>query len=368
MAKFVNKTPALTFDDVLVVPSYSTILPSQANVSTQLTRSCSLNIPLLSSAMDTVTESRMAAAMANSGGIGIIHKNMKIQDQACAVRATKYTPISSTTAVLDDDGRLVCGAAIGTGDDSMDRAVALIEAGVNVLVIDTAHGHSIGVGRMVEMVKKQWPRVQVVAGNICTGDATDFLIGCGADAVKVGVGPGTICSTRTVAGVGVPQFTAIVDCANVAAGHGIPVIADGGIRTSGDIVKALAAGASSVMIGSLFAGSDEAPGDIVTNGGRKLKTYRGMGSVEAMQVGSKDRYGQAEVSDSKKLVAEGVSGFVECTGPVDAIIDQLVGGIRSGMGYTGSNTIQDLWESLFIRITPAGIVESRVHDVITTKD
>lgn len=353
----------LTFDDVLLVPSYSTILPHQVNTATRLTRNILLNIPLVSAAMDTVTGVNMAAFMADLGGIGIVHKNQPIVEQAAMVLAVKHSAYGCETPSLDINGQLLCGAAIGTGDDSFDRAVALVTAGVDVLVVDTAHGHSAGVGDMVGRLKDRWSHVQVIAGNVATAAAAHYLAKRGADAIKTGIGPGSICSTRIVAGIGVPQFTAIMECADAAAEYDIPIIADGGIRTSGDIVKALAAGASSIMIGSLLAGTDQAPGDSVTQGGQSYKQYRGMGSVEAMVLGSKDRYGQSSVIDSKKLVAEGVAGLVRSTGSLDAVVHQLVGGLRSGMGYTGSATIKDLWSAQFVKITQAGVRESNVHDI-----
>ncbi len=369
---------ALTFDDVLLVPSYSDVLPSQVDVSTWLTRGIKLNIPILSAAMDTVTEAKMAIAMAQSGGIGFVHKNNTMQEQGHMVQLVKETKPFGPNSTLDERRRLLCGAAIGVGDDSFERARYLITWGVDVLVVDTAHGHSKGVGDMVAKLKDAYSNVQIIAGNVTTAEAVEFLAKAGADAIKVGQGSGTICVTRTVAGIGVPQLSAIRECAAAADEYDIPIIADGGIQTSGDMMKALAAGASTVMVGSLLAGSDESPGDIVYEGrnnswsdwfmgtcseGTKYKKYRGMGSIDAMQMGSKDRYLQSGVTDSKKLVAEGVSGLRQYTGPVADTLYQLVGGIRSGMGYTGSHVVPDLWHAKFIRITPAGVVESRVHDM-----
>lgn len=476
---------ALTFDDVLLLPAHSTILPREADVSTRLCRDLHLKVPLLSSAMDTVTEAEMATAMARLGGIGIIHKNLSIAAQAKEVRRVKkamtgvitdpvtvgpdlplrdarnlmrerginglpvvegdqllgiltnrdlryernldrpvrsamtaerlitcppgtdletardlmqehrvekllvvdatgrlrglitFKDVENTVrhpdAVRDGRGRLVCGAAVGVGGDRDDRVAGLVEAGVDVIVIDTAHGHSEGVLRAVRAVRSRWPELPLIAGNIATGDAARALIDCGADAVKVGIGPGSICTTRVVAGVGVPQLTAIAEVAKVAGPAGIPVIADGGIKHSGDVAKAIAAGADAVMIGSLFAGTDEAPGDLVLYQGRSYKNYRGMGSVEAMKAGSSDRYFQDDAGDpeaeTRKLVPEGIVGRVPYKGPVADTIYQLVGGLKASMGYTGCASIPLLKErARFVRMTAAGLRESHVHDVIVTKE
>ncbi len=474
---------ALTFDDVLLVPAESSVLPAQANTSTKLTRTIELGIPLISAAMDTVTESRLAIALAQTGGLGIIHKNFDIAAQAEEVRRVKRyesgmvvnpvtihpdqtlaqarvlmthhrisgipvvergngklvgiltnrdvrfatngeQPVAELmtkenlvtvregvpaeearrllhqyriekllvvdeafrciglitvkdmekaqaypNACKDDKGRLRVGAATGVGKDGMARAEALIDAGVDLVVVDTAHGHSRGVIDAVAAIKKRSNYAQVMAGNIATGDAARALIDAGADAVKVGIGPGTICTTRIVAGVGVPQLTAVMDAVEVAAKQGVPVIADGGIKFSGDIVKAIAAGASAVMIGSLFAGTEESPGEVFLYQGRSYKSYRGMGSLGAMARGSADRYFQAEVNDNLKLVPEGIEGRVAYKGPVEAVIHQLVGGLRAGMGYTGNATIADLQtKAEFRRITSAGWRESHVHDVAITRE
>ena len=474
---------ALTFDDVLLVPAESSVLPAQANTSTKLTRTIELGIPLISAAMDTVTESRLAIALAQTGGLGIIHKNFDIAAQAEEVRrVNRYEsgmvvnpvtihpdqtlaearilmahhrisgipvvergngklvgiltnrdvrfatngeePVAELmtkenlvtvregvpaeearrllhqyriekllvvdeafrciglitvkdmekaqaypNACKDDKGRLRVGAATGVGKDGMERAEALIDAGVDLVVVDTAHGHSRGVIDAVAAIKKRSNYAQVMAGNIATGDAARALIDAGADAVKVGIGPGTICTTRIVAGVGVPQLSAVMDAVEVAAKHGVPVIADGGIKFSGDIVKAIAAGASAVMIGSLFAGTEESPGEVFLYQGRSYKSYRGMGSLGAMARGSADRYFQAEVNDNLKLVPEGIEGRVAYKGPVEAVIHQLVGGLRAGMGYTGNATIADLQtKAEFRRITSAGWRESHVHDVAITRE
>jgi IMP dehydrogenase len=347
----------LTFDDVLLVPAYSDVLPCNANVQTRLTRKININIPIVSAAMDTVTEARMAIAIARIGGIGIIHKNLSPNEQANEVEKVKRVK-----------NNLLVGAAIGPSVDRQKRTELLVSAGVDILVIDTAHGHSKGVIDAVRATKAEWPNIDVIAGNVATQGGTRALIEAGADAVKVGIGPGSICTTRIISGVGVPQITAINDCSIVADEYGIPVIADGGIRHSGDITKAIAAGASSVMIGSLFAGTDEAPGEIVLYQGRSYKAYRGMGSIGAMKLGSKDRYGQIDTAN-EKLVPEGIEGLVPNRGSLEMIVHQMLGGLRSGMGYTGSSSINELRaNSNFIRITSNGLRESHVHDVFTTEE
>ena len=471
----------LTFDDVLLRPAESDILPSMADTATLLTRAIRLNIPVVSSAMDTVTEADMAIAMAQLGGIGVLHRNMEVDEQAAAVRAVKRyesgmvvnpitihpdatlgearaimaanrisgIPVTDSSgrlcgiltnrdvrfaenpaqpvrelmttenlatvplgtgqeaarrllhqrriekllvvddrgrcvglitvkdiekavaypdATKDDTGRLRAAAATTVGDKGFARTEALIDAEVDVVVIDTAHGHNVDVARAVERVKKLSNAVQVIAGNVATAEATRALIDAGADAVKVGIGPGSICTTRVVAGVGVPQLTAIMECAEAAARAGVPVIGDGGLRTSGDAAKALAAGASCVMIGSMLAGTDEAPGEIFIHHGRSYKSYRGMGSMGAMARGSADRYFQQDVQ-SQKLVPEGIEGQVPYKGPASAVVHQLVGGIKAAMGYTGSATIAELRKrGRFVRITGAGLAESHVHDVAITRE
>lgn len=475
---------ALTFDDVLLVPAYSAILPREVDLKTRLTRNITLNIPLVSAAMDTVTEARLAIAIAQEGGIGIIHKNMTIEQQAQQVsRVKKYesgiikdpiTVSSNATvrevmeltrsknisgvpvvdgeelvgivtsrdlrfetrlnesirsimtpkerlvtinenasqqeaieqlhkhriekvlvvndhfqlrglitvkdiqkakdnphACKDEQERLRVGAAVGTGAGTEDRVAALVSAGVDVIVVDTAHGHSQGVLDKVHWVKQNFPQVQVIGGNIATAAAAKALVEAGADAVKVGIGPGSICTTRIVAGVGIPQITAIANVAAALKGTGIPLIADGGIRYSGDVAKALAAGAHAVMLGSLFAGTEEAPGEVELYQGRSYKSYRGMGSLGAMSQahGSSDRYFQDTTENMEKLVPEGIEGRVPYKGSVLAIIHQLLGGIRSSMGYTGNATIEQMHQNAqFVRITSAGMRESHVHDVTITKE
>jgi IMP dehydrogenase len=471
----------LTFDDVLLRPARSSVLPSQADTSSRLTREISLNIPILSSAMDTVTEADMAIVMAQLGGLGVLHRNMEVEDQAAAVRAVKrfesgmiVNPITMTPdqnladalelmarhkisgipvtekngrlvgiltnrdvrfaenkrqpvaelmtrdnlatvrpgvgeeearrllhqrrieklLVVDDDGRCVglitvkdiekavacphatkdaggrlrVAAATTVGDKGFERSQALIDAECDLIVIDTAHGHNVDVAAAVERIRKQSNAVQIVAGNVATAEATRALIDAGADAVKVGIGPGSICTTRVVAGVGVPQLTAIMDSAEEAAKSGVPVIADGGLRTSGDVAKALAAGASAVMIGSLLAGTEEAPGETFLYQGRAYKSYRGMGSVGAMARGSADRYFQQDIKDQLKLVPEGIEGQVAYKGHAADVVHQLVGGVKAAMGYTGAATIAELQQAEFVRITNAGLRESHVHDVTITRE
>jgi IMP dehydrogenase len=471
----------LTFDDVLLVPGGSQVLPRDVDLTTQLTREISLHIPLVSAAMDTVTEHETAICMAQHGGIGMIHRNLPIERHAAEVdkvkrsesgmivdpitmrpeqriyealdvmaryrisgvpvtrdgkavgiltnrdlrfvkdtsqeissvmtRASLVTVPPGTTrerakellhehriekllvvddsgdlcglitikdiekserfphASKDDLGRLRCGAAIGVGEDALERAQALVDAGVDVIVIDTAHGHSAGVLEAVAEVRRCFPNLPLVGGNVATGEGTEALIKAGVSGVKVGVGPGSICTTRVVAGVGVPQFTAILDAAEVARQHGTPIIADGGIKYSGDLVKALAGGACTAMIGALFAGTDEAPGEVVLYQGRSYKVYRGMGSIGAMLEGSRDRYFQSDVKEASKLVPEGIEGRVPYRGSVSSSLHQLIGGLRSGMGYCGAANLAELrGKAKFLRISAAGLNESHVHDVIITKE
>jgi IMP dehydrogenase len=447
----------LTFDDVLLVPAESSVLPNDVSTRTRLTRTIELSIPVVSSAMDTVTEARLAIALAREGGIGIVHRNLSIEDQVAEVDKVKRSesgmivepitdddgvlvgiltnrdlrfernveqpvsalmtsrnlvtaPVGTTLAeaeailgrnkieklpVVDSDGklrglitvkdiqkkieypqatkdghgRLRVGAAVGVGPDAVERAQALVGAGVDLLVVDTAHGHSAGVLEMVRKIKDVSP-VEIVAGNIATAEATRALLDAGADAVKVGIGPGSICTTRVVAGVGVPQVTAIYDCAEVAAADDVPLVGDGGMTTSGDIAKAIAAGADTVMLGSLLAGTDEAPGEVILVQGERFKEYRGMGSLGAMRARSfsKDRYFQGDVEDVEKLVPEGIEGRIAYKGPLAPIVYQLVGGLRQAMGYCGAATIAEMKQARFVRITGAGLRESHPHDVTITKE
>ncbi len=476
MSKIIGE--GITFDDVLLVPGYSEVIPNQVDLTTDLTKTIRLNIPMMSAGMDTVTEHRMAIAMARQGGIGVIHKNMSIEEQADEVDKVKRSengvitdpfflspdntledanelmakyrisgvPITEGKKLVgiltnrdlmfetdfskkiresmtseglitakegitleeakrilararkeklpivddnfhlkglitikdiekqikyplsakDDQGRLLCGAAVGITANVLDRVDALVDAKVDVVVMDSAHGHSANVLRTVHMVKEKYPSLQVIAGNVATGEATKALIEAGVDAVKVGIGPGSICTTRVVAGIGVPQITAVMDCYQVAKEYGIPIIADGGIKYSGDMTKAIAAGANVCMMGSIFAGCDESPGDFELYQGRKYKVYRGMGSIAAMENGSKDRYFQA---DAKKLVPEGVEGRVAYKGTVEDTVFQLMGGLRSGMGYCGTPTIEDLKaKGRFIKISAASLKESHPHDIHITKE
>ncbi|MBQ7690755.1 MAG: IMP dehydrogenase [Muribaculaceae bacterium] len=475
------KMDGLTFDDVLLLPAYSEVLPKDVCLTTPFSRNITLNMPLLSAAMDTVTESSMAIAIAREGGIGVIHKNMPIVEQARQVHAVKraengmiYDPVSIKRGsrvsdalslmreyhiggipVVDDNrrlvgivtnrdlrfetdmsrkidevmtsghlitttqstnleeaakilqtykieklpvvdregkliglvtykditkakdkpnackdalGRLRVAAGIGVTADSFERAQALVEAGVDAIVIDTAHGHSKGVLNVLHQVKKSFPQIDVVVGNIATAEAARFLADNGADAVKVGIGPGSICTTRIIAGIGVPQLSAVYAVAKALHGTGVPVIADGGIRYSGDMVKALAAGAHSVMLGGLFAGVEESPGETVIFNGRKFKTYRGMGSLEAMEKGSKDRYFQNTITDAKKLVPEGIAARVPYKGALCEVVYQMLGGLRAGMGYCGAPNIEALHHAQFVRITAAGVAESHPHDVTITSE
>lgn len=470
----------LTYDDVLLVPAYSEVLPRETDISSQFSKTIRLNVPIVSAAMDTVTESSLAIAIAQEGGIGVLHKNMTIEDQAAEVKKVKRSesgmiidpvilhedsvvadalqlmkenkiggiPVVDSQRMLvgiitnrdlrfekrlnkpikevmtrenlvtttetnlekaeillqeykieklpvidvhsklvglitykdiiknrlrpnackDDFGRLRVAAAVGVTSDTLERVKALKDAGVDAIIIDTAHGHSKGVIEKLREVKKLYPELQVIVGNIATGEAALALVEAGADGVKVGIGPGSICTTRVIAGVGVPQLTAVMDVSNALKGSGVPVIADGGIRFSGDIAKALAAGATCIMAGSLFAGVEESPGETIIFEGRKFKSYRGMGSIEAMQTGSKDRYFQDAEDDIKKLVPEGIVGQVPFKGSLSEVLYQMIGGLRAGMGYCGAKTISDLQTKKFIRITSAGVRESHPHDVNITRE
>lgn len=369
--KFAKK--GLTFDDVLLIPAESHVLPNEVDLSTQLADNIKLNIPLISAGMDTVTEGAMAIAMALQGGLGVVHKNMSIQAQASEVANVKsvVVPSNATKAAVDDKNRLLCAAAVGVTSDTFERAEALLEAGADAIVIDTAHGHSAGVLRKIKEFREHFPKQTLIAGNVATGDATRALFDAGVDVVKVGIGPGSICTTRIVAGVGVPQITAIYDAASAAREYHKPIIADGGIKYSGDVVKALAAGGNAVMLGSMLSGTTEAPGDIFEDNGKKYKLYRGMGSVGAMAQahGSSDRYFQGGVNEANKLVPEGVEARVEYKGDVSDVVFQIDGGLRSGMGYCGAANISELIEKAqFVQITNAGLRESHPHDVQMTKE
>ena len=344
----------LTFDDVLLVPAWSEVLPREVSLKTRFTKNISLDIPIASAAMDTVTEAPMAIALAKEGGIGVLHKNMSAERQAEEVAKTKAAGFK-------------VAAGVGITADAVDRTSKLVDAGVDAIVLDSAHGHSKGVLNALKKIKKAFSGIDVIVGNVATAEGTRDLIEAGADAVKVGIGPGSICTTRVVAGVGVPQLTAIYDAAEAARPYGVPVIADGGLRYSGDIVKALAAGASTVMCGSILAGADETPGDVIEDfkNGKKFKVYRGMGSIDAMEAGSRDRYFQ---TGAMKLVPEGIAGRVPYKGSVQEVIFQLIGGLRSGMGYCGAATINDLHNAKFVRITNAGVQESHPHDVTITSE
>ena len=344
----------LTFDDVLLIPAYSEVLPRDVELKGRFSRHIALDIPIASAAMDTVTEAAMAIALAKEGGIGVIHKNMSIEAQAAQVREVKK------------EGLRVA-AGIGITANALERVQALVDEGVDAVVLDSAHGHTRGVVSLLAKIKESFPDVDTVVGNIATAEAARYLIDNGADGIKVGIGPGSICTTRIVAGVGVPQLSAIFETAKAARGTGVPVIADGGLRYSGDMVKALAAGADCVMCGSMFAGTDEAPGITVTIDGQKYKAYRGMGSIDAMFAGSSDRYFQDKTSDTKKLVPEGIVGRVAYKGPVSGIIYQMIGGIRSGMGYCGAPDLEALKKARFTRITSNGVIENHPHDITITK-
>lgn len=372
----------LTFDDVLLLPAYSEVLPRDVDISSRFTRNIRINTPIVSAAMDTVTEADLAIAIAREGGIGVIHKNMTIEEQAAQVKKDEngkliglvtYKDITKAkdrpNSCKDDRGRLRVAAAAGIASNTLERVEALVQAGVDAIAIDTAHGHTKAVISTLREIKKHFSGIDVVAGNIGTADAARRLVDEGADAVKVGIGPGSICTTRIIAGVGVPQLSAIYNVAKAVEGSGVPVIADGGIRYSGDIVKAIAAGADSIMAGSLFAGVEESPGETIIFNGRKFKSYRGMGSLEAMQQGSKDRYFQDMEDDVNKLVPEGIAARVAYKGTLSEVIYQFTGGLRSGMGYCGAPDIETLKkESRFVRITNAGIVESHPHDVTITRE
>lgn len=363
----------LTFDDVLLIPAASDVLPQDIDLKVNLSDQIHLNLPIISAGMDTVTEHKMAIAMAKLGGLGVIHKNMSVNAQVNEVQKVKSQKPNLSKellAAVDDQGLYLVAAAVGITDNTIERAKQLIKAGANAIVVDTAHGHSAGVLRKVKELRQTFPQTTLIAGNVATAAGTKALYEAGVDVVKVGIGPGSICTTRVVAGIGVPQVTAVMDAATIAQQYHKTIIADGGIKYSGDLVKALAAGGDAVMLGSMLAGTAEAPGKIFEKDGQKYKEYRGMGSLAAMDQknGSKDRYFQSEVNDSRKLVPEGIEGIVSYKGEVSDIIYQLEGGLRSGMGYTGSTTIQELKDTAqFIQITNAGLRESHPHDVVMEK-
>ena len=360
---------AYTFDDVLLVPAYSEVVPNQVSLKTNLTKNIALNTPILSAAMDTVTESAMAIAMAQAGGIGFIHKNMTVAAQVAEVEKVKAFEFDKTrfpNAITDKNGKLLVGVAVGVAKNLMERTQALVNAGVDIVTLDSAHGHSQGIINAVAQLRKAFPKLEIIAGNIVTASAAQALVDAGANAVKVGVGPGSICTTRVVAGVGVPQLTAINNVYEQLKNQEIGIIADGGIKHSGEITKAIAAGAYCVMLGSLLAGTDESPGEIIVQDDKKYKSYVGMGSLVAMERGSKDRYFQ---EDKKKLVPEGIEALKPYKGSVSAIIFQLIGGLRSGMGYCGAKTIDALRnDAKFVKISNAGLIESHPHDVMISKD
>lgn len=368
--KFAKK--GLTFDDVLLIPAESHVLPNEVDLSVKLADNIKLNLPFISAGMDTVTESSMAIAMALQGGMGVIHKNMSIVAQAGEVATVKGVMLSGnfTRAAVDEENKLLVAAAVGVTSDTFQRAQALLEAGANAIVIDTAHGHSAGVLRKIKEIREHFPKATLIAGNVATAEGTKALFDSGVDIVKVGIGPGSICTTRIIAGVGVPQITAIYDAASVAREYGKTIIADGGIKYSGDIVKAIAAGGNAVMLGSMFAGTTETPGQIITDGDKKYKVYRGMGSIGAMAQsdGSSDRYFQGGVNEANKLVPEGIEARVEYKGDVSDTIFQLIGGLRSGMGYVGARNIDELInKAQFVQMTNSGLRESHPHDVQITK-
>lgn len=367
MAKILEKD-ALTFDDVLLVPQYSEITPDMADVSTKLTKTFKMNVPFLSAAMDTVSEHKLVTALALAGGLGVIHKNMSIADQAKEVEMVKNYEFDNEKykrVLIDKKGRLCVGAAIGVTADMMDRVHALMDAGVDVFVLDSAHGDSKNIINAIKNLRLEYPSMELIAGNVATYEGALDLMKAGASAVKVGMGPGSICTTRIIAGIGVPQLQAVMDCARASKEMNVPIIADGGIKYSGDVVKALAAGANTVMLGGLFATCEEAPGDIYESNGKKYRTYRGMGSIEAMAKGSTDRYFQ---TGYKKFVAEGVQGIVEVKTTVEELVFQLIGGLKAGMGYCGSKDIPTLQEKgTFIKITNNALLESHPHDISIDK-
>ncbi|CCV63834.1 Inosine-5-monophosphate dehydrogenase [Alteracholeplasma palmae J233] len=358
-----------TFDDLLLVPQFSKVVPINVSLETKLTKKIKLAIPVLSAAMDTVTESDMAIALANLGGLGIIHKNLSIEEQALEIKKVKSIKGDSKTSTVDEKGFLRVGAAVGISDNTLERVEALVLAGVDVVAVDSAHGHSKGVLDKIKEIRKTYPELDIIGGNIVTAQAAIDLIYAGVNCLKVGVGPGSICTTRVVSGVGVPQLSAINDVYQVAKQYEIGIIADGGIKISGDIPKALAAGADCVMLGGLLAGTVESPGEVFEIEGKKVKSYVGMGSLSAMKRGSSDRYFQGGVKELKKLVPEGIEANVAFKGSIQDVIYQMMGGLRSGMGYCGCGSILEMKQNaLFVEITSAGLKESHPHDVIHVKE
>ena len=362
---------AYTFDDLLLVPAYSQVVPVDVDLTTMLTTRITLKIPVVSAAMDTVTEDKMAIQLALLGGMGILHKNMPVDVQTRMVETVKRHQIPKThmTAAVDDNKRLVVGAAIGVAKDTMDRVDALVKAGVDIIAVDSAHGHSKGVIDTVKAIRKQHPDLDLIGGNVVTAQAAIDLIYAGATCIKVGVGPGSICTTRVIAGVGVPQLTAINDVYQVTRQYGVGIIADGGIKSSGDITKALGAGADVVMLGSLLAGCEETPGEVLDHEGVKVKAYIGMGSLSAMKKGSSDRYFQGGIKELAKLVPEGIEATVRYKGGIQEVLHQLMGGLRAGMGYCGCATVNALKQNArFVKITNSGLKESHPHDVQNIKE
>lgn len=362
---------AYTFDDLLLVPAMSEVVPKDVSLKVKLTDKITLNIPIVSAAMDTVTEDKMASAMAKLGGLGFIHKNMTIDEQATMIKNVKDAKVETEDidANLDVNGKLIVGAAVGVGVDTMDRVAALVEAGVDIITVDSAHGHSKGVIETVKKIRGQYPELDIVGGNVVTAQGATDLIYAGANVIKVGVGPGSICTTRVVSGVGVPQLSAVNDVYEIAKQYNVGVIADGGIKLSGDIVKAIGAGADCVMLGGLLAGTEESPGDIIEVYGKRVKNYVGMGSLTAMQRGSSDRYFQGGIKELNKLVPEGIEATVPYKGSIQDVIYQMSGGLRSGMGYCGCATVLEMHQKAqFVKITGSGLKESHPHDVDNVKD
>lgn len=363
---------AYTFDDLLLVPAKSSVVPAQVDIKSRLTDKITLNIPIVSAAMDTVTEEAMATMLAKLGGLGFIHKNMTVEQQATMIANVKNSEVDKEAfpeANVDGQGQLRVGAAVGVGETTLERVKALVDAGVDIITVDSAHGHSDGVINTVRIIRESYPELDIVGGNIVTAQGATDLIYAGANVIKVGVGPGSICTTRVVSGVGVPQLTAVNDVYQVAKQYGVGVIADGGIKLSGDIAKALAAGANCVMLGGLLAGSEETPGEVLEVFGKRVKSYIGMGSLTAMQRGSSDRYFQGGVKELSKLVPEGIEATVPYKGSITDVIYQMLGGVRSGMGYCGCATINEMHsKAQFVKITAPGLRESHPHDVDNVKD